>query len=100
MSGEQEDDLVDKACVYLLDSRYPDGCSGNTERIIRRKAATLVTRGGEVFYKKAIGRTLLERRYYNSCIVISNNIYIYIIYIVFLKHYRIAKSKIYHHDTI
>ena len=50
MSGEQEDDLVDKAC---LESRYPDGCSGNTKRIIRRKAATLATRGREVFYKKA-----------------------------------------------
>ena len=53
MSGEQEDDLVDKACVYLLESRYPDCCSGNTKRIIQRKATTLATRGGEVFYKKA-----------------------------------------------
>ena len=53
LSGEQEDDHVDKACVYLLESRYPDCCSGNTKRIIRRKAATLATRGGEVFYKKA-----------------------------------------------
>ena len=52
-SGEQEDDLIDKACAYLLESRYPEGCSSNAKRIIRRKAATLVVRGGEVFYKKA-----------------------------------------------
>ena len=67
MSGEQEDDLVDKACVYLLESCYPDGFSGNTKRIIRRKAATLVTRGGEVFYKKArkdsAGKMVLQQLY-------------------------------------
>ena len=67
MSGEQEDDLVDKACVYLLESRYPDGCSGNTKRIIQRKAAMLTTRGGEVFYKKArkdsAGKKVLQQLY-------------------------------------
>ena len=61
MSGEQENDLVDKACVYLQESRYPVGCSGNTKRINRRKAATLATRGGEVFYKKdSAGKKVLQ----------------------------------------
>ena len=69
MSGEQEDDLVDKACVYLLKSRYPDGCSGNTctKWIIERKAAMLVMRSGEVFYKKArkdsAGKKVLQQLY-------------------------------------
>ena len=49
----EEEDIIDKACVYLLEHRYPDGCSGNAKRIIRRKAETLAMRDGEVFYLKA-----------------------------------------------
>ena len=49
----EEEDTIDKACVYLLEHRYPDGCSGNAKRIIRRKAETLAVRDGEVFYLKA-----------------------------------------------
>ena len=49
----EEEDLIDKACIYLLEHRYPDGCSGNAKRIIRRKAKTLAVREEEVFYVKA-----------------------------------------------
>ena len=49
----EEEDLIDKACVYLLEHRYPDGCSGNAKRIIRRKAETSAVRDEEVFYMKA-----------------------------------------------
>ena len=48
----EEEDLIERACTYLLEHRYPDGCSSNEKRIIWRKAATLVLRGGEVFYMK------------------------------------------------
>jgi len=42
----EEEDLIERACTYLLEHRYPDGCSSNEKRVIRRKAATLVVRGG------------------------------------------------------
>ena len=91
MSGEQEDDLVDKACVYLLESRYPDGFNGNTKRIIRRKAATLVTRGGEVFYKKARKDSAGKMVLYNSCIVISNSI---------LRYFKFSPLRLYRRSGI
>ena len=51
MSGEQEDDLVDKACLYLLENRYPEGSNAR------------YARQGSI-YTRRLGRTLLERRYY------------------------------------
>ena len=50
--SEQEDELVANAVDYLIETSYPEGCTSNKKRIIRRKAATLVLRDGEVFYKK------------------------------------------------
>ena len=41
-----------KRHVYLFDGRYPEGSTSNDKRVIRRKAATLTLRDGEVFYKK------------------------------------------------
>ena len=46
----EKEDLIKRACTYLLEHHYPDGCSSNEKQIIQRKAATLVVRGGEVFY--------------------------------------------------
>ena len=57
-----EEDLIKRACTYLLEHHYPDDCSSNEKRIIRRKAATLVVRGGEVFYMKT-KKIMLEKRY-------------------------------------
>ena len=48
----KDEELIDQACVYLLEHRYPDVCSGNAKRTIRRKAETLAVRDGEVFYMK------------------------------------------------
>ena len=59
--------MIKPAFISGLECRYLDGCSGNTKRIIRRKAATLATRGGEVFYKKAgkdsAGKKVLQQLY-------------------------------------
>ena len=67
MSREQEEDLTDKACSYLLEGRYPDGCSSNAKRVILRKAGTLVIRGEKVFYKKvrkhSDGKKVFQQRY-------------------------------------
>jgi hypothetical protein len=56
MSGtvDQEDldpvsDLVEQAVSFILGNGYPTGCTDNLKRSIRRKAATLTVRGGEVF---------------------------------------------------
>ena len=45
--------LVERAVVFLLDKSYPDGCSNNEKRSIRRKAKKLVSRSGEVYYLKS-----------------------------------------------
>eukprot|EP00731_Ephydatia_muelleri_P011336 Em0006g230a len=52
MCADENEDLVEKACLYLCDGRYPEGSTSNDKRVIRRKAATLTLRDGEVFYKK------------------------------------------------
>lgn len=52
MCADDNEDIVEKACLYLIDGRYPEGSTGNEKRVIRRKATTLTLRDGEVFYKK------------------------------------------------
>ena len=52
MYADENEDLVEKACLYLFDGRYPEGSTSSEKRVIRRKAATLTLRDGEVFYKK------------------------------------------------
>ena len=52
MCADENEDLVEKACLYLFDERYPEGSTSNEQRAIRRKAATFTLRDGEVFYKK------------------------------------------------
>ena len=52
MCADENEDLVEKACLYLFDGRYPEGSTSNEKRAIRRKAATFTLRDGEVFYKK------------------------------------------------
>ena len=52
MCADENEDLVEKACLYLFDGRYPEGSTSNDKRVIKRKAATLTLRDGEVFYKK------------------------------------------------
>ena len=63
MSGEQEDDLIGKACVYLLESRYPDGCSGNTTSGLSGGRQQRSLREAGKYSTRRLGWTLLERRY-------------------------------------
>ena len=62
MCADENEDLVEKACLYLFDGRYPEGSTSNDKRVIRRKAATLTLRDGEVFYKKNPKRIQLGKR--------------------------------------
>lgn len=48
----KEEDLLEKACVYLLEGSYPEGSKQNEKRVIRRKAAKFEVRNGELWYKK------------------------------------------------
>ena len=50
--------LIDKAFEYLTRKTYPQGCSKNDKRVIRRKAEKLEERNGEMFYKKRGGSTV------------------------------------------
>ena len=52
MCEDENEDLVEKECLYLFDGRYPEVSTSNEKRVIRRKAATLTLRDGEVFYKE------------------------------------------------
>ena len=61
---QEEEDLVEKAYLYLTEQRYPDGCSKNEKRIIRRKTSKFVVRDGDLLYTKTVqgsnGKKLLE----------------------------------------
>ena len=52
--AEASGDLLEKAYVYLTEGRYPDSCTGNDKRTIRRKAAKFAMRDGELLYKKSV----------------------------------------------
>lgn len=52
-SIEEEDfDLLEVACNYLLDKVYPPNVDKNRKRVIRRKADTLQLIEGEVYQRK------------------------------------------------
>ena len=44
-------DLVEQAVTFLLEAVYPDGCTDNVKRSIRRKAATLKLRNGGILFE-------------------------------------------------
>lgn len=50
--SEEEGDIMENAYVYLTEKRYPDGCTANTKRAIRRKASKFEVRNGELLYLK------------------------------------------------
>ena len=47
--------LIEAACNYLLEKKYPDDASKNEKRIIRRKAEKIVVQNGEIYFKKKKG---------------------------------------------
>ena len=47
-------DLLEKACVYITEGRYPEDATANDKMAIRRKAARFTFCEGELLYKKAI----------------------------------------------
>ena len=50
--GQTEIDLVQQAYVYVTDKTYPESCSENLKRVIRRKAKKFSVWDGELYYKK------------------------------------------------
>ena len=58
----QEDaieDLVELACQYLQEKRYPDDCSATKKRQIRQRAKKFCVVHGELFYKHGGGQVSL-----------------------------------------
>ena len=64
MSHSDDDndfDLVEEAYEYKINGNYPEGCTANQKRSIRRKAATLILRNGEIFLtRKERGKVLVS----------------------------------------
>ena len=56
MLSEDEDfDLIAHTYVYKNDGVYPEGCTANHKRSIRRKASKMILQNGEIFHKKREG---------------------------------------------
>lgn len=48
------EELQEQALAYILNGFYPDECTDNRKRAIRRKAGKFVHRDGEFFYKHKV----------------------------------------------
>ena len=68
-------DLVDAAYMYILEQKYPEGCTDTRKRSIRKKAKMFVIRDGVLYFKKKKKRMvgIILKLYiyitYISCIV-------------------------------
>ena len=62
MMDRQDDageDLVELACLYLQEKRYPEDCSATRKRQIRQRAKKFSVVDGELFYRHAGGQVSL-----------------------------------------
>ena len=55
MEEETEIKLIEKAYIKLTQGTYPDGCTKNEKRVIRRKATTLDVVDGVLHYRRMDG---------------------------------------------
>lgn len=51
MSERLEADLVEEAVVYISEKKYPDSCTANRKRQIRKRAEKFELRDGELYYR-------------------------------------------------
>ena len=42
--------LIEQACIYLMEKAYPEGCTLNRKRQIRKRAEKLNIVNGELYY--------------------------------------------------
>ena len=54
-SGDEDFDLTAHAYVYKNDGVYPEGCTANHKRSIRRKASKMIAKWRDFFDKKREG---------------------------------------------
>ena len=47
-----EDDLLEQAYIFRTTGKYPEGCTTNKKRSIRRKAEKLVLRNGGLYKRQ------------------------------------------------
>ena len=48
---DKDQELIELACVYLTTSTYPEGCTENRKRVIRKRSKKFVMKDGELYYK-------------------------------------------------
>ena len=51
-SNDYAEKEIEEAYVYLTSKKYPNGCSDNRKRIIRKKSQKFLIENGELFYKQ------------------------------------------------
>lgn len=75
IAEKTESDLVEEALQYISDRKYPDHCTDNRKRQIRKKAEKFVLRDDDVFYNPGNGKQMVkfirskadQRRIMKSC---------------------------------
>ena len=60
IAEKSESDLVEEALQYISDRKYPDHCTDNRKRQIRKKAEKFVLRDDDVFYNPGNGKQVCQ----------------------------------------
>ena len=72
--AEEDKLLVKHTIAYIATKRYPEECSEQLKRTIRRKSKKFIGRDGEIFYLKNLkGKVSFINRKFNSANVFFLN---------------------------
>ena len=70
---EKEETLLRNAYVYLTEKTYPEGCTGNEKRVIRKKSLKFqVSENRELFYRhRLVGKVRIVNVHIGSDIAVA-----------------------------
>ena len=72
--AEEDKLLVKHTIAYIATKQYPEECSEQLKRTIRRKSKKFIVRNGEIFYLKNLkGKVSFINRKFNSANVFFLN---------------------------
>ena len=68
---EKEETLIRNAYVYLTKKNYPEGCTSNEKRVIRKKSLKFqISENGELLYRhKLVGKVRIVLSRGNRCVM-------------------------------